>query len=93
VLTLEVPLVAAFVVGDQHPGLAIGCGVASYLGISLPLLIATSTQSQEPGNDLGFLELYVIVMLVLLGFGIAVLGGWLGMVLCRWALARKSASR
>jgi hypothetical protein len=89
VLTLEVPLIAAFVVGDQHLGLAISCAVASWLGVSLPLVIAAYNQAQAPGNDLGFLGLYVIAMLVLLGFGVAALSGWLGMVLRRWALGRK----
>ncbi len=89
VLTLEVPLIAAFVAGDQHLGLAISCGVACWLGVSIPLLITAYNQAQAPGNDLGFLGLFVIAMLVLLGFGLAVFSGWLGIVLRNWALGRK----
>jgi hypothetical protein len=83
---LEVSLVAAFVVGSANVGLAIGCGLAAWLGAAILFLPSVYQQTTEPGNDFGSLVLGIVAVGVIIGFGVAALGSLLGRFLRRWAL-------
>jgi hypothetical protein len=86
VAPLEVSLIAAFTVGSETLLLAIGCGLAAWLGVGILLLISAYINSKAPGNDFGSLILSLIVVGVVIGFGFAALGGFLGRLVRRWAL-------
>jgi hypothetical protein len=66
--------------------LAIGCGLAAWLGVGILLLISAYINSKAPGNDFGSLILSLILVGVVIGFGFAALGGFLGRLVRRWAL-------
>ncbi len=86
VVPLEVSLVASFVAGSESVGLAIGCGLAAWLGMGILLMLSAFLNSKQPGNDFGSLVLGLVTIGILIGFGFAALGGLLGRLVRRWAL-------
>lgn len=86
VVPLEVSLVASFVAGSESVGLAIGCGLAAWLGMGILLMLSAYLNSKQPGNDFGSLVLGLVTVGILVGFGFAALGGLLGRLVRRWAL-------
>lgn len=83
---LELSVIVAFTVGSETVSLAIGSGLIAWAGAGSLFLLAAFLQSTQPGNDLGSLVFGVIAFLVVLGFGIAALGGLLGRRLHKWAV-------
>jgi hypothetical protein len=86
VVPLEVSLVASFVAGSKSVELAIGCGLAAWLGMGILLMLSAYLNSKQPGNDFGSLVLGLVTVGILIGFGFAALGGLLGRLVRRWAL-------
>lgn len=83
---LALSVIVAFTVGSETVSLAIGSGLIAWAGAGSLFLLAAFLQSTQPGNDLGSLVFGVIAFLVVLGFGIAALGGLLGRRLRKWAV-------
>jgi hypothetical protein len=91
------PLIAAFAVGTRGVRLggtvvmALGCGVLAWVGMGLhnlliPLLLGQYSPS-GPSSDFGDLVFVVLLILYVLGFGLALLLGILGALSRLW-LAR-----
>jgi hypothetical protein len=91
---LVVGLVAAFAVGSGGTRrLALGTALASWLGAFVVNLIATLRDVSGPLTDVQSFELPVAVAGMILGFGIAALGGVLGWLLHRRLLGGADAHR
>lgn len=86
-IPLALGVITAFtLIGSRHSGLAVLCGLLAWLGVGLPFLFSTYLTSQQPGNGLGGLAFLFLAVGVLVGFGFAALGGFLGRLLRRWVL-------
>lgn len=86
-IPLALGVITAFtLIGSRHSGLAVLCGLLAWLGVGLPFLFSTYLTSQQPGNSLGGLAFLFLAVGVLVGFGFAALGGFLGRLLRRWVL-------
>ncbi len=84
-IPLAVALVVAFTVGSENVWLACLSGLVGWLGFGIPAVIAAYMQSREPGSDFGDLAFIITLVGVAIGMAIAVLGGYLGRLLRRWA--------
>lgn len=84
-IPLGVALVVAFTVGSENVWLACLSGLVGWLGVGIPAVIAAYFQSREPGSDFGDLAFIITLVGVAIGMVIAVLGGFLGRLLRRWA--------
>jgi hypothetical protein len=83
---LALSVIVAFTVGSETVSLAIGSGLIAWAGAGSLFLLAAFLQSMKTGNDLGSLVFGVIAVLVVLGFGIAPLGGLLSRRLRKWVV-------
>jgi hypothetical protein len=93
---LLIPVSTAFAVAGRGPrfrdnaALAAGCSLAAWLGVGIhnlliPLLLGFYSPSRN-GNDFADLIFAVLVVLYVIGFGLAALAGLLGAALRAWLL-------
>src|SRR5258708_4134028 len=73
-------------IGNRHPGVAVICGLLTWLGVGVPFLFSTYLTSQQPGNSLGGLVFILLAFGVIIGFLFAALCGFLGRLLRLWVL-------
>lgn len=86
-IPLALGVITAFtLIGSRRSGLAVLCGILAWLGVGLPFLFSTYMTSRQPGNELGGLAFMLLMIGVLIGFGFAALGGFLGRLLRHWVL-------
>ncbi|HEY0756200.1 MAG TPA: hypothetical protein VGD98_19750 [Ktedonobacteraceae bacterium] len=86
-IPLALGVITAFtLIGHRHNGLAVLCGLLTWLGVGLPFLFSTYMTSRQPGNDLGSLAFILLAVGVFVGFAFAALGGFLGRLLRHWVL-------
>jgi hypothetical protein len=86
-IPLALGVITAFtLIGNRHPGLAVTCGLLTWLGVGVPFLFSTYLTSQQPGNSLGGLVFILLTIGVIIGFLFAALGGFLGRLLRLWVL-------
>lgn len=86
-IPLALGVITAFtLIGSRRNGLAVLCGLLTWLGVGLPFLFSTYMTSQQPGNDLASLPFILLTIGVLVGFAFAALGGFLGRLLRHWVL-------
>ena len=84
VAPLEIGVIISLTLGAGRPFLSPGVGALAWLGMGLVLLVAGSTQIHQRGNDLGDLVFAIIVVAVLIGVGLALIGGMIGRLLYDW---------
>jgi hypothetical protein len=86
-IPLALGVITAFtVIGSRNVGLAIACGMLTWLGAGPPFLFSTYLASQQPGNAFSYVVFLLLTFGVLAGFLFAALGGYLGHLLRRWVL-------
>jgi hypothetical protein len=86
-IAFELGMGVAFAVGNEERGVSSLSGLVAWFGTAILLVISAAIQARAPGSDNGAL-FSLIVIIAVIGLGVAALGGMPGCFLRTWVMKR-----